>query len=349
MTLFLFNNKFLITTFKNADQLFVETVRELGRTPMQTIFGYSAKLQSVNNCFTWNKRFNMNPIRAYGEFLYMISFESNYEQAKAFNPELAMESEYVENGFGIDLRHQLVTILCELERNLWADSLIISSWRGIEDLHLSYFYHQNEEQQPSPLINILFYWNGKSLNAICNYRSLNINDFPYEVLKCSSLLSLIAGFRNLPSGTIQFNCIELESRTDSLAYMINDGWREEEEPLLIDDSYLQCSPELAIIKLEDAIVSEETIRNKDGYFDFGKRRKDLDRYGENTTLSTALSICFVRECSDLFNALNLVNNQEQASGSPLTLSGARKSISHSLSKICDERLLERAMSFVGRN
>ena len=330
--------------YKTADHLFVDAIKKIDATPLRTIYGFSGTLESALHCFTWNKHFNMNPIRAYGELLYLLSFEKNEKQAKAFNPELAIGGEYIENSFSLELRHQLVTVLCELDRNLWNNNMILSAWRGIEDLHLGYFNPHYEELKPMPLLNLQYYWCGKKLNVICNYKTLNAFDLPYEIFKMSSLLSLVAGFRGIPVGTVRINATEMESRNASVKIMLND-LNDIEKPLQVDDSVLTCEPELAIMKLEDATITEQVMREEK--MNFADRLNELNRYGECTTLSSALSVCYLRQASPLLKHLRKINADTVGLATGvLTRSEAISTLSASLQPFCDKRVIERVVGFL---
>lgn len=323
--------------FATADHLFVDALCNcMGKTD-DTVFGYVARLERIGRHFTWNKYLNMNPVVAYGDLLFLLSFTADADQATAFNSNVATDGDAVPNAIGCDLRDQMTSILCQLEANFADMNMILSVWRGIEDQHHAFMTPEDECVQPNDLLSLQFYWCGSKLNAIATFKTLSVFDLPKEVFRCASLLSIVSGFRGLPSGSVQIQSTEVHMRDctldpDELDEMSRCGTDDQKLPLRINDEQLHRSPESAMMMLDDAMISDDLMRHE---FHFVNHFNDIDRFSKFSTIATCLSIAYLRE------ATRTLKNHVSPH-SHLHSVRTQKMLATSIDALCDRRLAERA-------
>ena len=329
------------SSYVTADQLFLETARALGKSKQQTGFGFVAKLSDVRRGFTWNKYRGMDPVRAFGDLLFLLSFSYDGSQVYAYNKDAAIDEEtgLIPNAYGPDLRDQLHGAIASLNKSLHTTTAILCPWRGVEDQHNAYFSPNDKLIEPNKMLSCQFFWDGKKLHAIVNFRTLDAWEMPYEVFTWSRMLSIVAGYVSVPPGEVQIQAGEIHMRGREIdEEMYSEGWYDRVPPLKIDDSPMAATMADPVGQFSDAACVEELIR-KD--FKFLEHKNDLERFFPYTTITTCLAISYLRGVRETI--------KEIPAGKHLRLSKARKVFSRILGEYCDENLSEAAITSLWTN
>jgi len=322
-------------TYSTADHLLVSTVRSLEAMPQRTAHGFVARLESVNRCFTWNKTFNMDVVKACGDLLFLLSFTHDGEQAKRYNPDVATDEGLVVNAYGPHLREQLATLIASLHKSLYDPIAVLCAWNGIEDQQNAFFHRGDEAVQPNNLLTAQFLFDGKRLHCITTFRSMDTSELPYLVFTWARMLDIVAATAGVPPGSLQIQSGVVSLPAETPPAISSEGWFDKEPPLKICDSPWLNSKD-PIQPLEDAAVVEELMRRE---FKFSEHRKDIERFVPFSTLSTCLTVAYLHAgCSvlqDKFPDKSIVRSSK-----------GFKFFRGVMSHLCDERLSERVLASV---
>jgi len=273
---------------QTADELWHALLAELSNEPVQS--GVCLTLTDHRGGWLWNSKRELSVVAAFGDLLWMLSFNRDGEQAKEYRSRPADRQGVVLNAIGPRLRNQLSCAIASLAKDRETDGAVLCPWRGLEAQHDDFIHGDIPFLRPSNLLTAQFTFSEEKLNLVASYRNADAWNVPYDIFAASRLLSMVAGDQGLEPGSTTLILNRVSLADPKIAEAVLSDAPQVAAPLLIDDSRGQREGAGLLAACEDAAVVEELTRRG---IAFKENTRDLGRFVPLSTLRGALAACHI--------------------------------------------------------